>query len=177
MKLKLINTYASGRNPTPADEGVQTMTFRPPHPPRLLSALVATLLLASATRAQPFAIDWSTIDCGGGAAGSGPFMLMGTLGQPDAGPAPVGMSGGSFTLVGGFWVGAGAPPCPADFNLDGTVNTQDFFDFLAAFFRLPPRGRHQPRRRHQQPGLLRLPERLLRRMPMSTREHGAGRAR
>jgi hypothetical protein len=24
--------------------------------------------------------------------------------------------------------------CPADFNCDGSVNSQDFFDFLGAFF-------------------------------------------
>lgn len=28
------------------------------------------------------------------------------------------------------------PPCTADFNNDGTANSQDFFDFLAAFFAL-----------------------------------------
>ncbi|MBC7771163.1 MAG: hypothetical protein H7210_01580, partial [Pyrinomonadaceae bacterium] len=32
------------------------------------------------------------------------------------------------------------PPtaCPADFNDDGEVNSQDFFDFLAAFFMSDP---------------------------------------
>ncbi|MGE3108772.1 MAG: GC-type dockerin domain-anchored protein [Phycisphaerales bacterium] len=33
---------------------------------------------------------------------------------------------------------AGAPPCPGDFNGDGFVNSQDFFDFLVAFFSLAP---------------------------------------
>ncbi|MBC7773535.1 MAG: hypothetical protein H7210_13650 [Pyrinomonadaceae bacterium] len=28
----------------------------------------------------------------------------------------------------------GGPPCPGDWNQDGGVNSQDFFDFLAAFF-------------------------------------------
>ncbi|MGE3109025.1 MAG: GC-type dockerin domain-anchored protein [Vicinamibacterales bacterium] len=25
-------------------------------------------------------------------------------------------------------------PCPADFNADGRINSQDFFDYLVAFF-------------------------------------------
>jgi len=48
-------------------------------------------------------LSWYTID-GGGATFStgGSYSLGGTIGQPDAGM----MSGGSFTLVGGFWGGA-----------------------------------------------------------------------
>ena len=46
---------------------------------------------------------WWTVD-GGGAAFStnGGYTLGGTLGQPDAGV----MSGGGYTLAGGFWGGA-----------------------------------------------------------------------
>ncbi len=35
----------------------------------------------------------------------------------------------------GAWIATlPPPPCPADFNGDGVANSQDFFDFLAAFF-------------------------------------------
>jgi hypothetical protein len=49
--------------------------------------------------AQPFAINWSTIDGGGGTSTGGVYSVSGTIGQPDAGK----MSGGNYTLQGGFW--------------------------------------------------------------------------
>jgi hypothetical protein len=35
---------------------------------------------------------------------------------------------------------SGSAACPADFSGDGVVNSQDFFDFLTAFFTLDPRA-------------------------------------
>jgi hypothetical protein len=46
-----------------------------------------------------YSIDWSTIDGGGGTSTGGVYSVTGTIGQPDAGA----MSGGSFSIVGGFW--------------------------------------------------------------------------
>ena len=46
-----------------------------------------------------YSIDWYTIDAGGGTSTGGAYTVNGTIGQPDAGK----MSGGSFTLDGGFW--------------------------------------------------------------------------
>jgi len=63
---------------------------------------LAVLLLALAVftgDAQDYAIDWWTVDGGGGTSTGGVYALSGTIGQPDAGE----MSCGSFTLVGGFW--------------------------------------------------------------------------
>src|SRR5580765_2937247 len=51
--------------------------------------------------AQTYAIDWFSIDGGGGTSSGGAFSLSGTIGQPDANPQP--MSGGNFSLIGGFW--------------------------------------------------------------------------
>jgi len=59
-------------------------------------ALLTAPLLAPA---QPYTMDWFTVEGGGGTSSSGPYSLCGTIGQPDAGV----MSGGDFTLQGGFW--------------------------------------------------------------------------
>lgn len=67
---------------------------------RLLLALVCGIGCA---QAQPFAIDWYTIDGGGGTSSGGPFVLSGTIGQPDA--SATALVGGNYTLQGGFWPG------------------------------------------------------------------------
>jgi hypothetical protein len=60
--------------------------------------LVALMIFTSAARAQ-YAIDWFTLDGGGGTSSGGSFALSGTIGQSDAGT----LSGGNYTLQGGFW--------------------------------------------------------------------------
>jgi hypothetical protein len=69
-------------------------------------ATVALLLVVSTALAQigSFDLSWFTVDGGGGGSSGGPYTLGGTIGQPDAGT----LSGGSYTLVGGFWGGAAA---------------------------------------------------------------------
>jgi len=61
--------------------------------------------------AETYSIDWYTIDGGGGTSTGGVYSVTGTIGQPDAGAV---MSGGNYTLQGGFWAiqavqTAGAP--------------------------------------------------------------------
>lgn len=66
--------------------------------------LVTCLVLAGAPAwAQTYEIPWWTVD-GGGASGAsgGVYILAGTVGQPDAGGP---LSGGEYSLDGGFWVG------------------------------------------------------------------------
>ena len=67
-------------------------------------------------------LSWHTID-GGGVMRStgGAFELSGTIGQLDAGA----MSGGDFTLTGGFWFEVIASDC----NEDGVVNLIDYDTF------------------------------------------------
>ena len=67
----------------------------------VLPLAAALLLTAGAVaEAQPFVIDWFTIDGGGGTSTGGIYSVSGTIGQPDAGGP---MTGGNFSLVGGFW--------------------------------------------------------------------------
>ena len=47
-----------------------------------------------------FAVNWYSIDGGGGLQSTGPgFALSGTIGQPEAATS----TGGTFSLTGGFW--------------------------------------------------------------------------
>ncbi len=49
--------------------------------------------------AQSYSLDWFTLDGGGGTSTGGVFAMSGSIGQPEAGA----MSGGAFSLTGGFW--------------------------------------------------------------------------
>jgi hypothetical protein len=71
-----------------------------------LALLLAAILGAGAVLAQTgggYDLTWSTIDAGGGGSAGGGYQLAGTLGQPDAGAT---LSGGAYSLSGGFWGGA-----------------------------------------------------------------------
>jgi hypothetical protein len=75
----------------------------------ILLLLVSAVLLSLATlvSAAPtaFSLPWWTVDGGGGTSQGGDFVLSGTIGQPEASHR---MSGGGFSLVGGFWGEAGS---------------------------------------------------------------------
>lgn len=73
-----------------------------------LAALAFGLFLSAGQASAQFAIDWFTVDGGGGASTGGVYEVRGTLGQPDAGVS----SGGGFTLTGGFWSLVGTVPTP-----------------------------------------------------------------
>src|SRR6266481_7265796 len=64
----------------------------------VLALSLCTFGLSNAS-AQSYSIDWFTIDGGGGTSTGGVYTVSGTIGQPDAGH----MSGGNFTIDGGFW--------------------------------------------------------------------------
>ena len=88
-------------------------------------------LSGSVASGQVFSIEWHRVTGGGGQSIGGNFFVSGTIGQAEAG-AP--MTGGVFSLTGGFWApsGTGGNPCGciADYNQDGGTDGAD----VAAFF-------------------------------------------
>jgi hypothetical protein len=53
-----------------------------------------------AVHAQNYTIDWQKISGGGGTSTGGVYTVSGTIGQHDAGGP---MTGGNYSLTGGFW--------------------------------------------------------------------------
>ncbi len=100
-----------------------------------IAGIAVTGLVAGHASAQ-IAIDWYTIDGGGGTSAGGSFVITGTIGQWDAGDA---MNGGAFTVVGGFWAGATSTPaciwqiagCPSDYDNSGGSDGDDIIAFFA----------------------------------------------
>jgi hypothetical protein len=79
-----------------------------------------------------FIIHWCTMDGGVELSGAGgTCKVNGTIGQPDGGPPPSGVSAGDYTLVGGFW--PGMPACSTfvapDFDYDCDVDQADYTVF------------------------------------------------
>ena len=61
-----------------------------------------------------YEISWYTIDSGGGQSSGGDYVLVGTVGQPDASVS----SGGDYALNGGYW----ASSCGCVVNLTDLSN-------------------------------------------------------
>ena len=62
--------------------------------------LIWALLLAVKAGAQTYSIDWYKIVGGGGTSTGATYSVTGTIGQHDASGA---MSGGNYSVTGGFW--------------------------------------------------------------------------
>jgi len=117
----------------------------------IFSSIPAVIVLLSLHMQSPalaqsqYELSWYTIDGGGGTSNGGPYVLTGTIGQPDAAYS----SGSNYELLGGFW--PGGPLCfvefedfarfalywmqwgeglPADLYPDNYINTSDLFEFV-----------------------------------------------
>jgi hypothetical protein len=91
--------------------------------PCFKTAIAVLSLWAGSAVAQNYSIDWFSIDSGGGTSTGGVYTVSGTIGQPDAGK----LSGGNYTIEGGFWgiIAAvqtpGAPPLSVILTATNTV--------------------------------------------------------
>ena len=72
--------------------------------------VILMFLLSVSIANADYSISWHTIDGGGGMSSGGPYVLTGTIGQPDADWS----SGGEYELLGGFW--PGGPLCMVEFD-------------------------------------------------------------
>jgi hypothetical protein len=68
--------------------------------PLLWIGLLLGVAGTGSANGQQYAIDWYKIAGGGGTSTGGVYSVSGTIGQHDAGLA---MSGGNYTVTGGFW--------------------------------------------------------------------------
>lgn len=102
---------------------------------RLIVASFALLVCSDLKTvvASDLAIDWWTVDGGGGMFSTGDTLdLAGTVGQPDASAV---LTAGSLELAGGFWpVFAGEDEfCYGDLNGDNQVGLADLAELLGNY--------------------------------------------
>jgi hypothetical protein len=93
MKTRLLKSEDGGWPMRSVRRRVQPRSWR------RLAATLAMLSLAWGLRGQDYSINWHKI-AGGGTSTNGQFTLSGTIGQHDAGGP---MTGGNYSLTGGFW--------------------------------------------------------------------------
>jgi hypothetical protein len=66
----------------------------------LIATLALVACMALSASAQNYNISWYKVAGGGGTSTNGQYSLSGTIGQPDASGA---MTGGNYSVTGGFW--------------------------------------------------------------------------
>jgi len=87
--------------------------------------------VACAQSGGGYDLSWWTIDGGGVTfATGGTFNLGGTVGQPDASNA---LTGGTYSLTGGFWFTPACIPTNGDVDGSGCVDDADLLMVLFAF--------------------------------------------
>jgi hypothetical protein len=102
MKIRSI-LQLSTQAKSPDAKAACALTLYPPQS-KTWRRFIATLALAAlpvvSVSAQSYTIGWSKIAGGGGTSAAGAYQVSGTIGQHDAGGP---MTGGNYSLTGGFW--------------------------------------------------------------------------
>ncbi len=96
-----------------------------------ISAVTAVVCAATGALAQPYFMESSTIDGGGGTLAGLTYSLSGTIGQADAGV----LEGSTYSLAGGFWTTSGPSGCNAADLAEpfGVLDLSDISTFVGAF--------------------------------------------
>jgi len=101
---------------------------------KLVSVAAVVLLGMMSANAQSggsYDLSWWTIDGGGVTfATGGAFTLGATIGQSDASNA---LTGGAFSLTGGFWFTPACIPTNGDVDGNGCVDDADLLQVLFTF--------------------------------------------
>ena len=110
-------------SPLPAadwhDDGAHGVT-RPTLNFWLVLCLLGAILRLPAF-AQSYSINWFKVAGGGGTSAGGAYQVSGTIGQHDAGGP---MTGGNYSLIGGFWSIIAVVQTPGAPLLTITFNSQ-----------------------------------------------------
>ncbi|CUU11145.1 hypothetical protein GBSOP10_109946 [Armatimonadetes bacterium GBS] len=98
----------------------------------MMGVILTTLMgVACAQSGGGYDLSWWTIDGGGITfATGGSFNMGGTVGQPDASNA---LTGGTYSLTGGFWFAPACIPTNGDADGSGCVDDADLLTVLFAF--------------------------------------------
>lgn len=101
----------------------------------MILMLLTSVGIALAQTGGGYDLTWYTIDGGGHIfSNDAGYDLGGTIGQPDSGPESGPLTGGSYSLVGGFWPAAAAVcACPGDMNGDTKKNGKDVQMFVNCY--------------------------------------------
>ena len=67
---------------------------------KIFATSLSLVWLSLAAHAQSYSIDWFKVAGGGGVSSNATYQVSGTIGQQDASGA---MTGGNYSLTGGFW--------------------------------------------------------------------------
>jgi hypothetical protein len=86
-----------------------------------MAAAVVLLLTAVHAHSQSYTINWYKIAGGGGMSTGSVYSVNGTIGQHDAGGL---MTGGSYSLTGGFWSSISVVQTPGAPSLVIALNPQ-----------------------------------------------------
>jgi hypothetical protein len=76
---------------------------------KIILSAAALLLLIFDIRAQNYTVDWYKVSGGGGTSSGAQYTVTGTIGQHDAGGP---MTGGNYSITGGFWSLISIVPVP-----------------------------------------------------------------